>query len=191
MNNSNNQKNHPETHIAEKMAVGIILERRISDHPWQDHTWHLANVLPGGEEGDWRVLQQGEGWVQYYAGAREIQLFRRETAGYKVNLSNDPPRVYVVLRPQDDEDEDEEGGHEIEPFIATVCPYEAESYVESGDEQVEGVAMPPEIAAWVQDFVDRHHVEEPFVKRKRKKKTTEDAWGKRGREKGPERGRNG
>ncbi len=29
--------------------------------------------------------------------------------------------------------------------------------------------MPPEVVAWVLDFVERHHVEEPFVKRKQKK----------------------
>ena len=55
------------------------------------------------------------------------------------------------------------------PFLVTVCPYEAESYTESGEEIVEGVPMPPEILGWVQAFVDTHHVDQPFKKRKQKK----------------------
>jgi len=183
MDNSKNTK----IRIAEIMPVGLVVERRKSGHPWQDHTWHVVGVLPDyTDEEEWRILQQGEGWVQYYAGSRDIELFRKETEGYKVNLSNDPPLVYVVLRPGEDEDD-----HEVIPFIATVCPYEAQDYQDTGEEQVEGVAMPPEIAAWVQDFVNCHHVDEPFVKRKRKKKTAEDSWGKRRPERLPDRGRNG
>jgi len=33
---------------------------------------------------------------------------------------------------------------------------------------VEGVMMPPEIAAWVKTFCDTHHKDVPFKKRKRK-----------------------
>jgi hypothetical protein len=29
--------------------------------------------------------------------------------------------------------------------------------------------MPPDLVAWVQAFIDRHHVDEPFQKRKRKR----------------------
>ncbi len=58
--------------------------------------------------------------------------------------------------------------HDVVPFLVTACPYEAESYIESGDEIVEGVPMPDVVLAWVEDFVEAHHVEEPFKKRKRK-----------------------
>jgi len=43
-----------------------------------------------------------------------------------------------------------------------------ESYIESGDEIVEGVPMPDAVLAGVGDFVETHHVEVAFKKRKRK-----------------------
>ena len=55
------------------------------------------------------------------------------------------------------------------PFLATVCPYEAESYSENGEDIVEGDVMPTEINEWVQSFVERFHVDQPFRKRKQKK----------------------
>ncbi|MHA1598715.1 MAG: DUF3305 domain-containing protein [Alphaproteobacteria bacterium] len=168
-----NTNDKPEIRIAETMPIGIILERRDSEHPWQDHQWQLAGILPGGEpRDDWQILRQGDGWIHYYAGTLVIELFRRETEGYKVNLSNDPPLVYVVLRDGDDDD-----APEINPFMATVCPYEAQDYQINGEDRVYGVAMPPEIIAWLSDFIERHHVDEPFVKRKQKRKTAENAFG--------------
>ena len=52
--------------------------------------------------------------------------------------------------------------------MVTACPFEAESYTEDSDQMVEGVMMPPEIAAWVKTFCDTHHKDVPFKKRKRK-----------------------
>ena len=74
------------------------------------------------------------------------------------------PSVFVVLRP----DEEDETDHDVVPFLVTACPYEAESYIESGDEIVEGVPMPDVVLAWLEDFVETHHVEETFKNRKRK-----------------------
>ena len=42
--------------------------------------------------------------------------------------------------------------------------------MDSGEDLVEAVPMPEPVLAWMQDFVGQHHVEEPFVKRKRDKK---------------------
>ncbi|MGH6902881.1 MAG: DUF3305 domain-containing protein [Geminicoccaceae bacterium] len=50
---------------------------------------------------------------------------------------------------------------------------EAEGYLE-GDDVVEAVAMPDALIAWVQAFVDRHHVDQPFVKRKRERAKAEN-----------------
>ena len=93
-----------------------------------------------------------------------VQLHAGETEGYRKNLSEEQPAVYVVLTPGEEADEPE-----VMPFLATVCPYEAESYTEDTDQIVEGVAMPPEILAWVLDFIDRHHVDVVFKKRKKNK----------------------
>lgn len=162
--------NRLSTPLADRMSVGIVLERRDSDHPWQEHVWRTRAIMPGGgPAGGWRVLDAGPGWTRHYAGSLDLQLFRRETEGYRQNLSRDPPSVYVVLRPGDGEDAGD-GGREVVPFLITACPFEAQDYMDSGEETVERVPMPTEMAAWVRAFIDRHHVEEPFIKRKQKPK---------------------
>ena len=57
-------------------------------------------------------------------------------------------------------------------MLITASPVEAESYQSSGEIFVEGVPMPEPVIAWLEAFVARHHVERPFVKRKRKKGAT-------------------
>ena len=127
-----------------------------------------------GRAGTLELLAEGDGWAHFQAGTLRLELFRGETEGYLVNLSQVPPVVYVVLRRGEEADE-----NEVEPFHATVCPYEAMGYVESGDEIVEGVPMPPDVRAWVGEFVERYHVETPFIKRRNRRA---ERCGRRGRD---------
>ncbi|MEE8392932.1 MAG: DUF3305 domain-containing protein [Rhodospirillales bacterium] len=150
------------------LPLGIVLERREMNNHWQDHCWLPAAVIPGAAAvTEWRQLRRGEGWIHYHAGTLDLDLFEKETEGYKVNLSQPQPKVFVVLHP------DDEGEREVVPFLVTACPYEAEGYSESGDEIVEGVPMPDDVIAWVQAFIDAYHVDVPFEKRKLKKHVSE------------------
>lgn len=157
-----------KTKERESVNVGIVIERREIDNQWQDHVWSPVAVIVGAEPMDpadeWLELRRGEDWVHYHAGTLTLELFPGETEGYRSNLSEDQPFIYVVLNPGEEEDEPE-----VLPFLATACPYEAASYTEDTEQIVEGVPMPPEVVAWVLDFVSRHHVEAPFQKRKQKK----------------------
>jgi len=151
---------------SEKMDIGVVVERRDIDNRWADYSWHPVAVIPGAppleNPNEWRLLRSGEGWSQFLVGTLELELFRGETEGYRANLSSQP-FIYVVLAQGEEADEPD-----VVPFLVTACPYEAESYTESGEEIVEGVPMPPEVEAWICTFVDAHHVEQPFKKRKRK-----------------------
>jgi Protein of unknown function (DUF3305) len=146
------------------MPVTVVIERRASSHPWQDEIWRPLGILPraAGERG--QVLASGEGWTQFHGGTLDIELFRGETDGYRTNLSQPTPAVYIVLSRGE-----QAGAMAFEPFLATVCPYEAEAYTAGGDEIVEGVPMPPELMEWLREFVTLHHVDRPFVKRKNKR----------------------
>jgi Protein of unknown function (DUF3305) len=156
---------------SERMRVGVVLERRRIDHPWQDHAWRAVSVVPGADPVVTpRLLRQGEGWACYHLATLEIELFSRETEGYRYNLSQVRPVVYLLWRAADTTSEGWP-----DPFHVTVCPYEAQDYLESGDVVVEGVAMPEAVAHWVADYVARHHVDEPFVKRRRKPHVARDA----------------
>jgi hypothetical protein len=160
------------------MPVSVVLERRASKSQWQDYTWEPIGVLPRVNLAPGARMAEGEGFAQYHGGSLDLELFRGETEGYLYNLSQTPPSVYVVLRRRDDDAEAPPGdlaSQEFEPFLVTVCPYEAMGYTESNDELVvENVPMSPEIEAWVGEFVAAHHVDEPFIKRKNKRHQDRD-----------------
>lgn len=148
------------------MRMGIVVEWRTVDHPWQDHEWVPVAVLPGAAETqEWRELARGDGWIRYFAGTLPLELHRRETEAYKVNLANVRPEIYVLLTETDEPDAE----HEVEPFLVTASPFDAQDYQDAGDELLEGVPIPEDVTAWIEDFVERHHVDEPFHKRKRKR----------------------
>lgn len=154
------------------MPLGVVVERHELDNPWQKWRWKPIAVIPGASQVDgWKELVRGEGWVRWHAATLELTLHRKETEAYKVGLSSTPPVVYVVLRRASAA----EPGREMAPFLVTASPYEAQDYLDSGEDVVEGVAMPPGVVAWVQAFVERHHVDEPFRKRKRKRYDPEEA----------------
>ncbi|NQV83394.1 MAG: DUF3305 domain-containing protein [Rhodospirillales bacterium] len=156
-----------KTDTRERIDVGIVIERRKIDNPWQDYVFAPVAVIVGAPPmavtDEWRELRRGDDWVHYHAGTLALELFVGETEGYRKNLSEDQPAIYIVLTPGEEADEPE-----VMPFLATACPYEAESYTEDTDQIVEGVAMPPEVLAWTLDFVERHHVDVEFKKRKKK-----------------------
>lgn len=146
----------------ERMQIGVVLDRHASTHPWQDHFWRVGGLIAeGGPGGDWRLLHAAPDVSRFFAGVLPLELFAGECAGYRENLLSRQPSVYVVLRRDVD-------GHELAPILLTACPAEAQSYINSGDDIVEAVAMPRLVAAWVRAFVDRHPDDAPFVKRARK-----------------------
>jgi hypothetical protein len=150
---------------ATTMPLGVVVERRRSRSPWQEWSWRPVSVILGAPplDGEWRMLVQDEGWTRWHAANLPLALSRSETEAYILNLSQTPPRVYVVLRAAADQP------HGWRPLLITASPVEAEGYLASGDEIVEGVPMPAPVIAWLEEFVARHHVERPFVKRKRRR----------------------
>lgn len=156
------------------MMLGVVVERRESGHPWQSHVWMPVSVIPGAAEIDgWRELDSGPGWVRVHAATLPLELHRKETEAYRTNLSNDPPRIYVGLR---SDGADIECEYDVVPFLVTASPYEAQDYLDSGEDIVEGITMPDAVIGWVQDFVTTHHVDEPFRKRKRTRHDSSDAF---------------
>ncbi len=149
---------------SERLRVGVVLERHRIAHPWQDYAWRAQAIVPGAPDtAAPRLLAEGEGWARYHAATLDIELYPRETEGYRYNLSQAEPVVYTLWRNEDDEPE---GRPAV--FHVTVCPYEAQDYLDGGDVTVEGVPMPEAVALWVAGYVARYHVDEPFEKRRRK-----------------------
>jgi hypothetical protein len=153
----------------ETVPLGIVLERRRLDHPWKDHAWVPVGVIPGAPardpRGDWLLLKEGDGWARYHCGTLPLELFRKETEAYKITLAQMPPRLFVILRADDDPD----AAHEVVPFAVTASANDVHEYLDSSEDIVEPVPMPAELIALISDFIDQHHVDVPFIKRKRKR----------------------
>lgn len=149
------------------IPIGVIVAREDIDSQWQEHIWRPIGVLPGAPSIDkWTELRRGDGWVHYHAQTVTLELFRKETDSYKFNLEGREPVIYIILSDEED-DEDDEDDRPLGVHLVTVCPFEAADYLDSGELIVEPVAMPPELFALVSNFVEEHHVEEKFKKRKR------------------------
>ncbi len=146
-----------------EMPVGVVIRKQPGVTRWAKWVWRAVGVLPGAGPADWRELRREGEAVEYHAATCTLEVHRTEAEGYLVSLSNDPPCVYVVLRPS----EDPEAEHEVEVFAVTASAYEAQDFDDSGEEIVEAVAMPPSLIAWLSEFVGRHYKEEKFIKRRR------------------------
>lgn len=148
------------------MPVGVVVRRTPGATRWAKYAWRAVSVLPGAGPADWKELRREGDAVEFHAGTLEMELWRTDTEAYRVALSNDPPSIYVVMR----DSEDADSAHDLELVCVTASPYEAQDFTDTGEEIVEPVPMPEGLVAWIRDFVERHHVDEEFVKRRRDKK---------------------
>jgi hypothetical protein len=143
------------------LMVGIVVERRTLDNPWVDHVWLPSAVLPGAPAvAAWTVLAEQGGVRQVYAGAHRLSFFAVDTAHYRDNLATGAPKIWISLRIGD-------GEPPVNVIGVTADPAEGEAFTEAGDDIVEAVPMPREIALRLAEFIEAHHVERSFYKRSR------------------------
>ena len=146
------------------IRLGVIVARVTIDHPWQDHAWRAdAVTLDALDLPIWTELRRDAKSTTYFAGAHVLDLHIKETPAYCVNLEGGKPAVYVVLRP----DERVHAPAPVFVHLVTASPYEAQAYLESGSELVQQVAMPAALVERLAQFIDAHHIEVPFKKRRR------------------------
>lgn len=143
------------------IPVGVIVERSKSMNQWSDYYWRATGVLVGQPETQaWTKLSDDGERATFYAGSAEVELYRSETTYYLSNLESGSPALWVALR--------ESGGEP--PFTVsaiTADPAEGASLTETATDLIEQVPMPEAIFDVVAAFIAEHHVEQPFVKRKR------------------------
>ena len=157
--------------ISASISVGVIIAREEIDHPWQDHVWRLVSILPGAPIiSKWQEVAQGDGWVQYHAATLPLELFRKETSAYLYNLGNREPVIYVVMR----EAEEDDAPNPVDVHLVTASPFEAQDYLDTGEDLVDSVDMPEDILKWIKGFVEEHHEEEEFYKRRQVKENLKE-----------------
>ena len=143
------------------LEIGVLVARQTQSGPWGGQVWRVAGVLPAAPPvAPGTPLGRTALGETFYAGPAGLLFHSGETEHYRDNLVSGAPSVWVALKAT-------ETGCEV--AVATVDPYEAEGLTEGFDDMIEAVTMPDEIAAQLAAFVDEHHVERPFYKRKRDK----------------------
>ena len=120
--------------------------------------------------GPCRLESATRGWRGdlFHAATRTVRLYPSDTEAYVHELQTRQPSVYVILRRVDDRP-----NAPLDVVMVTASPYEAQDYADSGEELVEKVVMPAPVLAWITDFVEQHHTEEAFIKRRRDRQKTD------------------
>lgn len=149
-----------------RLTIAVVIERRTIDHPWQDHEWRVAGLVPGAAAGSRPALiEESPGVRRYRAGVGVLSLHRADVEAYVRNLTSPRPSIYVVLRKTDAADA-------VAPYgvaLVTANPYDAEAYMEGDEALVASLPMAAEVRQWLEAFVAAHHRPEPFRKRQRTK----------------------
>lgn len=158
----------------EKFPVGLFVRSAPPKTQWGETQWTPHSVIAGGAPLEpWsKVREEGETTV-WFAGNHTLELFVAETIMYKMNLEQYEPGIYVVLRR--DPSLPPPG---IVVRHVSASPGEGEAFSVDGEHIVAKVALPPEIGAWLADYITAYHVEETFKKRKRSKIDPRKGFGK-------------
>lgn len=145
------------------MPLGVVVRRVPGVTRWAKHVWKAVAVLPGAGSANWKELRRDGDAVEYHASTLPLELFRTDTEAYLHGLSAETPAIYVVMRLS-------ETDAPLDVVLVTASPYEAQDYADTGEELVEKVAMPEGLVAWIRDYVEKHHEDDVFIKRRRDKK---------------------
>jgi len=132
--------------------IAVVMQRRALQSQWADYAWEPTGVLSGyaGETGV-RLLRDHPELAQWLHPGFTLVIHRDEAEGYYLNVSSQSPRVFVLWRMDDDRGV---------PVEVTVSSEEAGRWMDGGN-SVDSVAMPPEIFAWLGDWVEHNYRPQP------------------------------
>ena len=148
---------------------------------WQSHRWVLENVVLEGEastpavEKSATLLIKNDSIERWKHAGYSTELFTDDAEGYYLNVTTDAPCWFVLWRMEEEASITDEPI--AKPEMVSLSYHDAGRWLDA-QETVEQVPLPPEVVAWLQAFVDEHHVIEA-KKRKRPEsfKRLEDRFG--------------
>jgi hypothetical protein len=116
---------------------------------WASERWEACGVVPDAQTAGTAprvILDTPEMTRTLYPGFA-IALHRDECEGYHYNLTSPQPKVFVLWRMENEV---------AQPRFLSVSYHEGSRWLDSG-EQVDGVALPAELAPWMAEFVARFY----------------------------------
>jgi hypothetical protein len=146
--------------VEQSIPIAVVMERLALNNRWQSWSWEAHGVVPDifGAGAPPRVLVQDARRLQMLFPGFHISLHTAEAEGYYLNMSAPTPKVFVMWRMRDDI---------AAPVRVTVSYGEAARMLDS-NEQVDAVAMPPDMVEWVADFVNKNYKPQPKTKIRRR-----------------------
>ncbi len=138
-----------------KKTLAVIMQRRALTNRWQSEAWEPSGVVVGESvKGDPRQLVNEPDLQQWLHPGFELVLHRDEAEGYYLNVSTDTPKIFVLWILETGRDGvDESRGV---PLQVTASYHEASRWMDAGH-SMDGVPMPPEIFAWVGEYVENNY----------------------------------
>jgi uncharacterized protein DUF3305 len=134
--------------------VAVVMQRRQLQSRWADASWEPVGVVPGYPTGEPRILVEEAGIAQWLHPGFTLVIHRDEAEGYYLNVSGPQPSVFVLWRME---------GEQALPLDVTVSSDEAGRWLDGGH-SVDRVAMPPEIFAWLGEWVENNYRPQPKVR---------------------------
>lgn len=136
--------------------VAVVMERTVAAGRWAAEKWEakgvVRDVLPAGSR-EQVIFRDGASMQILYPGLM-LRLRRDEAEGYFLNLTSPRPKVFVLWRMHDEI---------ARPALLTVSYHEGARWIDGG-ENVDGVALPPDLVPWIAEFVEQNYRPEPKKK---------------------------
>ena len=147
-----------------RFPVAVIMQRTPLANRWASERWEAVAIESTADSAAACTLQSdGPEGTRWRCTGHTIELHPAESEGYYLNSSARQPRVFVLWRMAEAEDEAEPRAR---PLIVTLSYGEAARFLDAG-EQVDAVPMPAAILAALDAFVAAHYRPEPRKKARR------------------------
>jgi len=173
-------------------GVRVIFEKQPVDHVWIDHKWVVHDLLPLKREKGSGEFPMGyvnltplhrdfsseqEGFSLYMADI-QIDIHHAEAEAYAENMQSSDPSIYIVLRPTDHEDQEDDANDDEQVDVMLVevslSPYNIQDYEDCGEDQIIKLPLTGPMAEFVEEFVATFYQPEEFIKRKRDRARMDD-----------------
>lgn len=145
------------------IEVAVVMRRERVTGPasrWQPWRWMLADVV-AHEDGFGtapRLLYKNDSEERWLYPGYPVELFKDDGEGYYLNVTTQAPCWFVLWRMEEEATSADEP--KPNPVMVSLSYHDAGRWLDA-QETVEQVPAPAPVVAWLQAFVDEHHVIEP------------------------------
>lgn len=140
--------------------VAVVMECIPLASRWQSEKWEAKGVVPdifGSDAASRTIYDDGRRLEVLYPGF-DVRLTGEELESYFLNLTSPQPKAFVLVRADDGTPR---------PAFVSLSYARAAGWMDA-NETVDAVALPPDLHAWLGDFVERYYRPRPKFRRERK-----------------------